>query len=69
MAKNTYPTITDNGIQREMTKIEFEQNSSVVLESAAVVDSKLEQIRNKEIVIAKFVALGITEADLKALGE
>lgn len=69
MAKETYPTITDNGVQREMTKIEFEQNYSVVLESSAVVDSKLEQIRNKEIAIAKFVALGITEADLKALGE
>lgn len=68
MAKNTKPQIVVDGISREMTQEEFESYSISLQESKNAIDSKMQELRNKEIAIAKLVSLGLTESDLRAVG-
>lgn len=68
MAKEKYPTIIEDGISREMTKEEFNTYRLVSDESKSVVNTKVNEIKSREEAIAKLVALGLTEENLKAMG-
>jgi hypothetical protein len=62
------PSISVDGVVREMTEDEFSDYNKINDEVNVVVDSKMEKIQNRELVVAKLVALGITEQDLRAIG-
>lgn len=68
MAKEKYPTVIENGISREMTKEEFNAYKTVNDESKSVINGRINNIKSKEEAIAKLVALGLTEENLKAMG-
>lgn len=68
MAKISRPQIVVDGISREMTEEEFSLYKISLEESKQAIDAKIEEIRNKEIAIAKLVALGLSESDLRSVG-
>ena len=67
-SKNTKPTITVDGNTREMTDEEFSAYQEVTLEANEFLEMQKEKTRNKELATAKFLALGLTEEDLRMMG-
>jgi len=66
--KKINPTIIVDGVSREMTDEEFSDYSKVNLEAQNVVDLEKKKVLDKELATAKFLALGLTEEDLKMMG-
>jgi hypothetical protein len=69
MAKspNITTKIVENGIERNMTNEEFESYKKVTQEASVLIQSEKDATVAKEIAIAKLVALGLTESDLRAV--
>lgn len=53
---------------REMTDAEYEEYLDVTSMALELAKNEKEKIRKKEEAIAKLVALGLTEEDLRAMG-
>jgi hypothetical protein len=70
MAKEnkTNPTVVVDGVSREMTDEEFSTYNEINSEVEFVIDEKKKQERDRELAVAKFVALGLTEEDLRIMG-
>ena len=68
MAKAITEKILVDGVLRTMTKEEYDNYSSVVQAMQTSMDAKIENEQTREIAIAKLVALGLTEQDLRAIG-
>lgn len=66
--KPTNPSILVDGVKREMTEEEAVAHAKIIAEAELVINAKKKEIIDKEIAVAKLVALGITESDLKAMG-
>ena len=67
-SKDIKPTITVDGNTREMTDEELSAYQEVTLEVNEFLEMQKEKIRNKELATAKFLALGLTEEDLRMMG-
>lgn len=71
---NQRPTIsvfdatTGQSVEREMTVEEFAVYENTVSDAQILVQEYLNKEQQKEAAVAKLVALGLTEADLRALG-
>lgn len=70
MAKDnkTNPTVVVDGVSREMTDEEFSAYNEINSEVEFVIDEKKKEERDRELAVAKFVALGLTEEDLRIMG-
>jgi hypothetical protein len=66
--KKVNPDIVIDGVSRPMTDEEYVAYKTVTEEAKIVIDAKLKATRDKEAAIAKFVALGLTEEDLRLAG-
>jgi hypothetical protein len=67
-AKTPNPNITIDGVYREMTSEEFDAYKLANQEVEADIAARLKAKQDKEAVVAKLSAIGITEDDLKGLG-
>jgi hypothetical protein len=54
--------------EREMTLEEFELYQDTVDDAQVIITADKIQEQQKEAAVAKLIALGLTEADLRALG-
>jgi hypothetical protein len=54
--------------EREMTVEEFELYQDTVDDAQLIIAAEKTQEQQKEAAVAKLIALGLTEADLRALG-
>lgn len=68
MAKAITEKILVDGVLRIMTQEEYDNYSNVVQAMQTSMDAKIENEQTREIAIAKLVALGLTEQDLRAIG-
>jgi hypothetical protein len=68
MAKTITEKILVDGVLRTMSKEEHDNYSSLIQAMQMSMDSKIEAEQIREIAIAKLVALGLTEQDLRAIG-
>lgn len=59
--------IIDNGIERDMTKEELESYTKITDEASALIQAEKDAAVAKEIAVAKLVALGLTESDIRAV--
>ncbi len=59
--------ILDNGVERDMTKEELESYTKITDEASALIQAEKDAAVAKEIAIAKLVALGLTESDIRAV--
>jgi len=63
--------INDNGVDREMTEIELETFQKTRLELQRDVENNQKTVADKNVALAsaraKLAALGLTEAEIKAL--
>lgn len=66
MAKIT-TKIIENGIEREMTKEEFDAYQKITQEASLLIQAEKDAIVAKEVAISKLVALGLTESDIRAV--
>ena len=66
--KKTNPTVIVDGISREMTDEEFSAYNEINSEVEFVIDGKKKEERDRELAVAKFIALGLTEEDLRIMG-
>lgn len=73
MAKKTYPKMVEvdfsngTGVERSMTAAENDAYLSVNIEAAKVIEDHKNAVKAKEAAIAKLVALGLTEEDIRAV--
>ena len=67
-SKTTKPTIIVDGVSREMTSDEETSYNKVTSEASQLIDSAKQKQQNKEAAVAKLVALGLTEEDLRSVG-
>jgi hypothetical protein len=67
-SKISNPVIIVDGIEKEMTKEEFDSYAILNDEVMILINKEKENKKNKEIAIAKFVSLGLTEEDLRMMG-
>lgn len=66
--KTPNPTIIVDGVSREMTKSEFDSYKLLATETQDVMSAEFQAKQKKEEAIAKLVALGLNENDIKAMG-
>ncbi len=59
--------IIDNGVERDMTKDELESYNKVTEEASRLIQAEKDAVIAKEIAVAKLVALGLTESDIRAV--
>lgn len=59
--------IIDNGIERDMTKEGLESYTKITDEASALIQAEKDAAVAKEIAVAKLVALGLTESDIRAV--
>jgi hypothetical protein len=59
--------IIDNGVERDMTKDELESYNKVTEEASILIQAEKDAAVAKEIAVAKLVALGLTESDIRAV--
>lgn len=67
-AKTPNPIIIVDGISREMTAEELASYQLANQEATSDIAARLKAKQDKEAVVAKLSAIGITEDDLKGLG-
>lgn len=69
MAKSSNITtkIVENGIERDMTNEEFESYKKVTQEASLLIQAEKDAVLAKELAVAKLVALGLTESDIRAV--
>ena len=65
---SVFDTTTGQSVEREMTVEEFAVYENTVSDAQILVQEYLNKEQQKEAAVAKLVALGLTEADLRALG-
>lgn len=63
-----YDASTGQTVEREMTVEEFEKYQNTVNDAQALIQEHKQKEQEREAAVAKLVALGLTEADLRALG-
>jgi hypothetical protein len=59
--------IIDNGVERDMTKDELESYHKVTEEASMLIQAEKDAAVAKEIAVAKLIALGLTESDIRAV--
>lgn len=65
---NIYDASTGQTVEREMTVEEYENYQNTVDDAQALIQEHKQKEQEREAAVAKLVALGLTEADLRALG-
>lgn len=65
---SVFDATTKQTVEREMTVEEFAIYENTIDDAQALIQEHKEKEQQKEAAVAKLVALGLTEADLRALG-
>lgn len=59
--------IIDNGVERQMTNEEFDAYKKITQEASSLIQAEKDAAVAKEVAVAKLVALGLTESDIRAV--
>lgn len=59
--------VLENGTEREMTKEEFDSYIKITEQASALIQAEKDAAIAKEVAVAKLVALGLTESDIRAV--
>lgn len=65
--ENITTKILDNGVEREMTTDEFKSYQKITQEAFSLIQAEKSATLAKEIAVAKLIALGLTESDIRAV--